>query len=301
MIVKAENPTQEMSTIDLYIKRSSEKLPEIQRISIEAQSRKFINLYHYCDQGDIAWIKPDILNPHAVSLSLAWDKNFYPLGESLSNRWESYLPVSGAILHTQNHSHLNNPVELRTYDKQGTKLSVNKLSLSPFESLEIDLHPAAYRLEVYSRYRSFNFSYSQNAYYQNSTAKLSPESKLDKKKSYFLVKHQSNKEAKSYIIALTDPEKIELARASIKDPSNENIPRIVMGKVKKETEQYNSNWQSENNVNWSWELYDIEFSSLGSINCDTNPQILEEFLPKFVKEKRNICPWNYRIVEELKR
>jgi hypothetical protein len=116
-----------------------------------------------------------------------------------------------------------------------------------------------------------------------------------------LVKHQSNKEAKSYVIALNNKEQIALARRSISEPHNENLPRIVMGKVRAEKDDYNTHVLSENNVNWSWELYDIEFSSLGSINCDTNPQLIEELLPKFIHSEQRLCPWNYRIVEELER
>jgi len=97
-----------------------------------------------------------------------------------------------------------------------------------------------------------------------------------------------------FVIALTDPIKIEQARRAIADP--ENNPHSVMGLIVKEPRDYNPLWS------YHLDPSTIEFFDNAIEVCDAAPRYVEEHLAEACGEFLpgcRWCPWSSQVVAEI--
>lgn len=110
-------------------------------------------------------------------------------------------------------------------------------------------------------------------------------------KSYFLV---SNKEKnQSFVISLTDYEKIKQAREIIEKKQKKLIiANFTLGHQFENRDFYNIL-----SLPWSWSINEvIGFNDVSLIDCDGSPELIEERGPI---QSQKICFWNYFLEKEL--
>jgi hypothetical protein len=110
---------------------------------------------------------------------------------------------------------------------------------------------------------------------------------------FFKVGFPTEKEG-TFILRLTDPEKIEAARNAIRDP--ENNPHSVMGILVKKPARFNPGW------NFHLKPRTVELFEVAAEVCDATPQYVEEHLEEacgaFLPDCR-WCPWTSKVLAEV--
>ncbi len=110
---------------------------------------------------------------------------------------------------------------------------------------------------------------------------------------FFKVGFPSEKEG-TFVLRLTDPEKIMAARNAVRDPDNN--PHHVMGTLVKKSARFNPGW--------SYHLLprSVEFFDQAVEVCDATPQYVEEHLEEacgaFLPDCR-WCPWSSKVLAEI--
>jgi hypothetical protein len=110
---------------------------------------------------------------------------------------------------------------------------------------------------------------------------------------FFKVGFPTDKEG-TFVIRLTDPDKIEAARAAIRDP--ENNPHSVLGVIVKKKARFNPDWS------FHLKPRSVELFQQATEVCDATPQYVEEHLDEacgaFLPDCR-WCPWSSKVLAEV--
>ena len=248
----------------------------------------------------MVWFKAHLNSQNQLKLFLDSGAEYVPLPESLSNQWVSNEDKLSKRLYIQNNSALPNTIYVETFSKAGKNLGKTKHLLKAFTTKEILRKRGSHRIKVQSEFSSLAYYKTKDSRYEFLAARRNFPKMSDDQKRFFVVESPGNPSKQSYILTLEKPEQIAMALRAIREPQNENIPRIITGFVSKSSQVTNFNPENPYQLSWSWELVEPEFIHLGMIDCDTNPRLVEEQLPEYTQEKTRICPWAHRITREWK-
>lgn len=297
--IRIQNTSESEASVDLYIKTNGEPRVEIQTISVAPKEDLFIELSDYVEPSETSWIKPSLMSAGCLKISQVTASGDIELPNSLSNKWRLSLDDNSYGLKIQNHSHLENPILINYQDKDGNLLEEEKLILGAFELKTIKPRLDSSRVMIVSEYRSLAYASKSDGNYQYMEAVRTNRKPSASEGIRFLVAHINPSENKSFVVNITDPAQIELARKAINEPNNPNIPRKLNAKIIKGNQGYNFDVKSSLQANWSWRMEEIEITGHCLIDYDTNPQLIEEFLYKYENPGVRACPWQYSIIKEL--
>lgn len=150
-------------------------------------------------------------------------------------------------------------------------------------------HRLAARLEDNLQHQSLAFS------------PLASEFKIaDKPKTHARFVLENSEQTQSFVIELEDPDLIQQARKQVQLP-HAHISRMLVARVEMGSHLLNYNPRDKWQTPWAWHVEQVyRFADFGSIDCDGNPELLEQTLNWWLKNRNGlICFWNYKIKNEL--
>lgn len=198
-----------------------------------------------------------------------------------------------------------NSVQIELLNQKNQLVAEYKISLGSYEqrNFKIPLATSSWSLmRVTAENRISVFNISSNSvekpiYVQPQTSLQKPE---DENASYFLVMTSSKSSlqtADSFIVKITDPHLIQVAREQISTPS---LEKIVFGRIQKGHGGFNRNWVKSEKPLWSWSVSEVtNIADLGSTACNGIPQVVENRIDQWLNDPGKICFWSYRIRKEL--
>lgn len=115
--------------------------------------------------------------------------------------------------------------------------------------------------------------------------------------TYFLVSTKENRPSESFVIALSDAQKIATAREQI---HNKSLEKIIVAGIELGHGNFNRSFSSKDKSPYSWSVHRVDaFADFAHIDCDGSPDLTEERLMQKLNEGGRICFWRYRVVREL--
>lgn len=115
--------------------------------------------------------------------------------------------------------------------------------------------------------------------------------------TYFLVSTKEARPSESFVIGLTEAQKIATAREQIK---NKSLEKIIVAAIELGHGNFNRSFSAKDKSPYSWSIHRVDaFADFAHIDCDGSPDLTEERLMQKLNEGGRICFWRYRVVREL--
>ncbi|WP_413557126.1 hypothetical protein [Bdellovibrio sp. HCB209] len=194
-----------------------------------------------------------------------------------------------------------NDLKLKAFDDAGFVVDRKSFSLSKHyetQNLKFTFDRAIARIEINGSARFHSEAFYGDDEKQSPPLALSPvELPVSAAKKYFLISTKTPSENGSFVIALDDEDTINTAREQIRRPE---LEKIVVARVALGSGGVNRNFQARDKSPYSWNVTYVDaFGDLAHIDCDGNPDLVEERLQQRLNEGGRICFWRYRVVREL--
>ncbi|MEK2688614.1 BP74-related protein [Bdellovibrio sp. GT3] len=193
-------------------------------------------------------------------------------------------------------------VTLKSYDLAGVQLEEKSLRISTHydtANLKWSFNRSVARIEIASSGRLHSEVFYGDDLKQSPPLALTPiPLEVDAGKKYFMISTKSPSENGSYVIGLDDSETIATAREQIQNP---DLEKIVVARIALSPGlSVNRNFQARDKSPYSWNVTHVDsFGDFAHLDCDGNPDLVEERLQQRLSEGGRICFWRYRVVREL--
>lgn len=227
------------------------------------------------------------------------------LGTTTSPTISYQLPEASQSLklHLLNLYLKSNTVHLKAFAADGAVMAERTTTLQnsyDTQSLKWILPSPAVRVDIQAeaRLNAVVLYESRNLELQSPSVVSNPvRFNVDTNKVYFLVSTREEHPDAAFVIALDDPQKIATAREQITHPE---LEKIVVAKVGLGSGNFNRAFMSADKSPYSWSVTQVDaFADFANIDCDGNPDLVEERLQRKLMEGGRICFWRYRVVREL--
>lgn len=243
-------------------------------------------------------------NAGALRFTASCDAQKVLLSSTASPQVTHYLPagISSVKLSVLNLYLNSSDVTLKAFDLSGLLVEEKTLHLAKHyetQNLKWNLNRIISRVEVSSTQRFHSEIFYGDEEKQSPPLAMSPvRLPADVSKKYFLISTKTPSENGSFVIALDDEETIATAREQIRRPE---LEKIVVARIGLNTGLgSNRNFQARDKAPYSWNVTYVDaFGDFAHIDCDGNPDLVEERLQQKINEGGRICFWRYRVVREL--
>ncbi len=241
---------------------------------------------------------------NTLRFTLTCDTQKVLLSSVTSPQVTHYLPANtSSIKLSLLNLYLNsNDLTAKAFDSAGLVIEEKTLHFTKdyeTQNLKWSLNRAISRIEITAPNRFHSEVFYSDDDKQSPPLALTPvRLPADISKKYFLISTKTPSENGSFVIGLDDEETIATAREQIHRPELEKIivARIALGVGP----VANRNFQARDKAPYSWNVTYVDaFGDFAHIDCDGNPDLVEERLQQRLNEGGRICFWRYRVVREL--
>lgn len=212
-------------------------------------------------------------------------------------------PSQSLKIHLLNLFLKSNVISLKALDSFGQVVAERSITLKNYydtESLKWLLPRPVSHLEITGadRLHSEVLYESQELEVQSVASTLKNVTfKVNPAKTYFLVSTRDKNPKAAFVIALDESQKIATAREQIAHPE---LEKIVVASVGIGSGNFNRAFMAPDKSPYSWSVNQVDgFADFAHIDCDGNPDLVEERLERKLLEGGRICFWRYRVVREL--
>ncbi|UYL08011.1 hypothetical protein B9G69_013250 [Bdellovibrio sp. SKB1291214] len=241
---------------------------------------------------------------NALRFTATCDSQKLLLSSTTSPQVTHYLPMglSSVKLSVLNLYMNSSEVTLKAFDLSGLLIEEKTLHFTKHyetQNLKWNLNRLVARIEASSFQRFHSEIIYGDEEKQSPPLVMNPvRLPADISKKYFLISTKTPSENGSFVIALDDAETIATAREQIRRPE---LEKIVVARIALNTGPgINRNFQARDKAPYSWNVTDVDaFGDFAHIDCDGNPDLVEERLQQKINEGGRICFWRYRVVREL--
>jgi hypothetical protein len=243
-------------------------------------------------------------NANTLRFTATCDSQKVLLNSATSPQVTHYLPfgISSVKLSLLNLYLNSNDVNLKAFDFNGVLIEEKPIHLGKHyetQNLKWNLSRPVGRIEASAINRFHSEIFYSDEEKQSPPLAMSPvRLPASESKKYFMISTKTPSENGSFVIALDDEETIATAREQIRRPELEKI--VVARIALNNGPSINRNFQSRDKAPYSWNVTYVDaFGDFAHIDCDGNPDLVEERLQQRINEGGRICFWRYRVVREL--
>lgn len=302
MSLVLSNPSKDPQRAWIQIRKDSD-IDELQQ-ELPAQSKLKFSAASFLKTREAFSVKANSTDKVQVFLQCTQHEELQI--NSITSPEVSHVFINGTQsvkLHLLNLFLGENKIHLKAIDDQGVVFSERTLSIKnsyDTESLKWILTRPALRIDISAEHRI----HSEVLYEQDGVERQSPSVSLkpallpvDSEKAYFLVSTRQTQATAAFVIALDDASTIAKAREQIDQPE---LEKIVVAQVTLGSGNFNRAMLAKDKSPYSWSVSKIDaFADFAQIDCDGNPDLVEERLEKKLQEGGRICFWRYRVTREL--